>query len=471
MTLRVRLVVSFTALLLAAIASFGFVLVRSSRNVLVGQLDHDLREVAARASESSEQGAVEPDGGDGDVDPFLLTGRRVAEVLVSSTGEIVTSRPSGYADRPDPLPDVSQYTMTGRPQTIGSVDGTLTYRAIGTTRLNGTAEVYAFPMGGVEAAVHALLRVLVTTGAAVLVLGAGATWAAVRTSLKPVEDMVDVAADIAQGDLGRRVPESPGSGELHRLGQALNDMLVQIESAFAGEQESKDRLRRFVADASHELRTPLAAVQGYTELYRKGALADSDSLDNAMRRIGTESARMQNLVEDLLLLARLDEHRPLESRPVDLASIVRDAVTDAKAIDPARPVHLECPDAALVSGDGRRLAQVILNLLSNVRVHTPAGTPVTVRVLPQARSVRVDVIDDGPGLEPAHLDKVFDRFFRADASRTRKTGGAGLGLSIVAAIVESHGGKVEVANEPGHGARFSVVLPAAHAREVAGALL
>jgi two-component system OmpR family sensor kinase len=282
--------------------------------------------------------------------------------------------------------------------------------------------------------------------------------------------MVETATAIADGDLSSRVPDTEPNTELGRLGGALNDMLGQVEDAFDAEREAQDRLRLFIADASHELRTPIAAIQGYAELYRKGALSDEEDLDNAMRRVGTETARMERLVGDLLLLARLDREQPRDHRPVDLHAVTRDAVADSTAIEPDRAIELRGDDPALVLGDEQQLTQVVANLLTNARSHTPPGAPVSIEVARHDGNIRLSVLDNGSGLPEEHLPHVFDRFYRVDSSRARRSGGAGLGLAIVAAIVSAHGGTVTVINEPGHGARFTVTLPAAARRSPSAAV-
>jgi two-component system OmpR family sensor kinase len=237
-------------------------------------------------------------------------------------------------------------------------------------------------------------------------------------------------------------------------------MLANIEEAFDAETRAKLRLKQFVADASHELRTPIATISGYTELHRKGALEPDPGTDHAMGRIESESRRMKHLVEDLLLLARLDLDPPLERRPVDLSRIVRDAAADSRAIDPERPVEEVMEEGLLVSGDPERLTQVIANLLQNARSHTPPGTPVRIEVGRRNGDIELAVIDRGPGFPPGSLGSVFDRFFRADESRSRKSGGSGLGLAIVEAIARAHGGSARAENLPGAGARVVVRLPA-----------
>ena len=318
-----------------------------------------------------------------------------------------------------------------------------------------------------------------------------------RRALRPLREIESTAAAIAAGDLSRRVPTAPASTEVGRLGDALNGMLAQIEEAFDARTQSEARMRRFVADASHELRTPLAAVRGYAELYRMGALTTPEQVTDTMRRIEGSSTRMGSLVEDLLALARLDEGRQARVGPVDLTVLAADAVSDLRALDPQRPVRLVTLGATagpcVVQGDEARLRQVLANLVGNAVRHTPPGTPVEIAVGPGRRGPGVmdgtdgtgstggsggsggsgavdvtggpagtavlEVRDHGPGIPPEHAERVFERFYRVDPSRTRDSGGSGLGMAIVAAIVESHGGTATVLQTPGGGATIRVELP------------
>jgi two-component system OmpR family sensor kinase len=286
-------------------------------------------------------------------------------------------------------------------------------------------------------------------------------WWVVRLGLRPLEEIGETASHIAAGDLTRRVERAEPRTEVGRLGLALNAMLSRIEEAFAERKASEERLRRFLADASHELRTPLTSIRGYAELFRRGADSRPEDLAKSMDRIEQESARMGLLVDDLLLLARLDQGRPIERDHVDLAALAADAVTDARAIDPNRDITLEAPPSAALEGDEVRLRQVTANLLSNALMHTPPGTPIEVRVAVDGTHATLEVADHGPGLHPDDVARVFERFYRSDPSRTRESGGAGLGLSIVKAIAEAHGGSVEVVTAPGQGATFKVALPLA----------
>ena len=285
-----------------------------------------------------------------------------------------------------------------------------------------------------------------------------------RVGLRPLGRIEQTAAAIAGGDLSQRVENDDPRTEVGRLGGALNTMLGQIEEAFDERTASEQRLRRFVADASHELRTPLAAVRAYAELFDRGARERPDDLERAMTGIQRESRRMGLLVDDLLLLARLDQGRPLERKPVELGASRADAVEAARTLDPGREIELDAPQPVEVEGDRERLRQVLDNLLANVRAHTPAGSAAAVRVLAEGEQAVIEVADTGPGLSEAQLEHAFERFYRGDASRSRDAGGAGLGLAITAAIAESHGGTAAVVNEGrdgGSGLTVRVTIPLA----------
>jgi two-component system OmpR family sensor kinase len=287
------------------------------------------------------------------------------------------------------------------------------------------------------------IEALVTIGVA-LTAGALALWL-VKVGLRPLEAMGTTAGAIAAGDLSRRVEPSDDTTEIGKLGTSLNAMLAQIEAAFDERRASEERLRRFVGDASHELRTPITSIRGYAELFRRGASTRPDDLARSMSRIEAEAERMGVLVDDLLLLARLDQGRPLDRKPVDLVSVVSDAVDAARAIDPQRVLDADLDGPVPVTGDAGRLRQVIDNLLENARVHTPAGTPTHVRLrADDGAGALLTIADEGPGMDADVAAKAFERFYRGDPARARSTGGAGLGLAIVAAIVESHGGRVRV---------------------------
>ncbi|MDQ4069875.1 MAG: HAMP domain-containing histidine kinase [Actinomycetota bacterium] len=321
--------------------------------------------------------------------------------------------------------------------------------------------VVAVPMSDVVQTLRRLVVIELVASGAVLAGVAGLALVVVRAGLRPLEDIGRTARAIAAGDLSRRVEPAEPRTEVGRLGLALNAMLAQIQTAFEARKASEHKLRRFVADASHELRTPLTSIRGYAEMFRRGASERPKDLAVAMRRIEEESARMGVLVDDLLLLARLDQGRPLERERVDLAQVAADAVQDALAVEPERPITLAGSGPAVVLGDELRLRQVAANLLANARQHTPPAAAVRVDVRRENGSAVLEVADEGPGLCPDDAARVFERFYRADPSRNRNLGGTGLGLSIVAAVAEAHGGRAHVESEPGQGARFWVELPLA----------
>ena len=317
----------------------------------------------------------------------------------------------------------------------------------------------AIPLSSVAGTQHQLLLVELAVSLAVLAVLAALGYGVVRVGLRPLEEIGHTAEAIAAGDLSRRVERDDPDSEVGRLGRSLNAMLSQIEEAFSHQRASEDRLRQFLADASHELRTPVTSIRGYSELFRRGAADRPDDLAMAMRRIEEEAIRMGVLVDDLLLLARLDEGRPLARDPVDLAAIVTDAVTDAQVLAPERAITLAAPEHLETVGDEQRLRQVVANLLQNALRYTPPASPIEVRVEPRVEHAELVVADHGPGVDPEHLEHVFERFYRAERSRTRESGGSGLGLSIVASIVAAHGGTVRVERTPGGGASFIVDLP------------
>jgi two-component system OmpR family sensor kinase len=283
----------------------------------------------------------------------------------------------------------------------------------------------------------------------------------IRIGLRPLRRMGSVARDIAAGDLTKRVEPATPMTEIGQLGLALNSMLSQIEAAFAERTESNNRLRRFIADASHELRTPLTSIRGYSEMLRRGAGESPTDAELARRRIEEESVRMSTLVDDMLLIARLDQGRPLERKAVDLRTIATDAADDARAVAPQRRITLTAPGSVLVEGDDLRLRQVVGNLVRNALVHTPSQTSIEIGVSTDNGTGRMSVADHGPGLEAKEMERIFEPFYRADPSRSRDSGGAGLGLSIVSAVVGAHRGKVNVKETSGGGVTFEVELPLA----------
>jgi two-component system OmpR family sensor kinase len=320
--------------------------------------------------------------------------------------------------------------------------------------------VIAVPLTEAQQTLARLLGVEVLVSVLVLAALAAAAWLLIKRDLRPLESMAVTADAIAAGDLTRRVAPAEPRTEVGRLGLSLNAMLAQIEGAFAERAATEDKLRRFLADASHELRTPLTSIRGYAEVFERGARDDPDDLDTAMRRIKDESRRMGVMVEELLLLARLGESREPAREPVDLARVVADGVGDARAAaGPARAITLDAPETLTVTGDDLQLRQVVANLLGNALRHTPDDAAVHVTLTEDGGAAVLTVRDDGPGMPPEVAAKVFEPFYRADESRTRETGGAGLGLAIVAAIVAAHGGEVAVESAPGAGATFTARLP------------
>lgn len=318
----------------------------------------------------------------------------------------------------------------------------------------------AAPLTGLDSTLHHVLvvEVLVTAGV-LLALAILGSWV-VRIALRPLEAIRQTAATIANGDLSQRIERTDEKTEVGRLGAVLNTMLSQIEFSFRAREATEQKLRRFVADASHELRTPLAAVRAYAELFSRGASSRPDDLARSMHGITRESERMSALVDELILLAHLDDGRPLRREPVDLEDVVNDSVDTAQAVEPDRPFTVET-EPAVITGDRDRLRQLVDNLLANVRAHTPAGAPVSVSLTRTEGSAVLAVTDSGPGMTADETAHVFERFYRADVSRSRASGGAGLGLAIVSALAEAHGGAASVKSEPGRGATFTITLPLA----------
>jgi two-component system OmpR family sensor kinase len=475
--LRARLVTILLVALLAALAATGYGVQAVLRGYLVGQIDDQLAGVY-RIAETDRQ---------------FLTGvitRREPGPTTFATHVYVAGHPElggTLAPRPDvaaPAFTVISFSsatqMRGAPFTVPGTDGGGDWRAIAIPVRYRNPDVHvtapgtvtlALPLNGVEQAVGRLRMLTLLIGGVVIAICALLGWLAIRRSFAPLVEVEETAAAIAAGDLSRRIPPRATTTEVGRLTASLNGMLSQIESAFRARAASEARTRRFAADASHELRTPLASIRGFAELYRQGAVPPDD-VGRTMRRIEDEARRMGGLVEDLLLLARLDERRPARAEPVDLAVLAGDAVHDARGLDPGRTVRLvgledaAGPVPAVVIGDEGHLRQVVTNLVGNAIRHTPAGSPVEVAVGVGMRSegpqAVLEVRDHGPGLPPEEAERVFERFYRVDASRRRGAGGgSGLGLSIVAAVTAAHGGTVEALPTSGGGATFRVRLPLA----------
>jgi two-component system, OmpR family, sensor kinase len=363
---------------------------------------------------------------------------------------------------PHSLPKSTTDTPSA-PYTVPGTSGVAQFRVTDWPEdvFRGDYVVLAIPLTEMLSTLSQLLLLEIVISAAVIAATALLALLIVRISLRPLERMGQVAADIAAGDLSRRVEPANPRSEIGRLGLALNGMLSQIEAAFAERAASNMRLRRFVADASHELRTPLTSIRGYAEMLRRGAAKSPNDSELARRRIEDEAIRMTGLVDDMLVLARLDQGRLLESEPVDLQMIAGDAVADARVVAPQREISLTAPASVIVKGDDTRLRQVVGNLVRNAIVHTPQQTSIEVAVSTEDGVGRVSVADHGPGLTAEDTSRIFEPYYRADPSRSRDSGGAGLGLSIVSAVVTAHGGRVKVSETSGGGATFEVELPLA----------
>ncbi|MBU4336289.1 MAG: HAMP domain-containing histidine kinase [Actinobacteria bacterium] len=471
--LLVRLVVIITALIAFGLVIAGGLSATLLRGFLVSQVDAKLEAEGESAATQTLQA--------------LLTGAQTGylptdySLRVKLGDQDVVTNLSQRVEADYGTPNLPELTaaqaaaIQGDPFTVTSSASAVMWRAVAYEFTYGGqagSVVIALPLADVQETTQQLTAVLLKSGLGIILVG-GLTGAwAVRRSLRPLREIEQTAAAIADGDLSRRVPTAPERTEVGRLGLALNGMLTQIEQAFSARTASEARMRRFVADASHELRTPLAAIRGYAELYRMGALATPQAMDDTMKRIEGSATRMGTLVEDLLALARLDEGRPLTLAPVDLLVLAADALSDLRALDPQRstrlvPLEGEGSAAACwVNADEARVRQVVANLVGNVVRHTPPGTAAELAVgaATGADGAPVGVIevrDHGPGIAPEHAERVFERFYRVDASRTRDSGGAGLGMAIVASIVAAHHGTVELLTTPGGGTTVRVALPQA----------
>ncbi|CAJ1495854.1 sensor histidine kinase [[Mycobacterium] burgundiense] len=456
--LRVALVAATLLLVACGLLASGIAVTTIMRHSLVTRIDRTLID-ASNGWALAPRGVPRHNEGPNPGRPptnFYVRG-------VGTDGEVWI----GAADR-DSEPALPPDNDVGPvPTTVGSLDGSpATWRAVSVRGERGELTTVAIELADVHSTMRSLIYTQLGIGVGVLVILGIAGYAVVHRSLRPLAEVEETAAAIASGKLDRRVPERDPRTEVGRLSSALNGMLAQIQRAVAASESSADqargseeKMRRFITDASHELRTPLTTIRGFAELYRQGAATDVEML---MSRIESESARMGVLVEDLLLLARLDAERPFEQHRVDLLALAADAVHDAQSVAPKRAITMEVfdgPGTPEVIGDESRLRQVLGNLVANALQHTPESAGVTVRIGTRGQDAVLEVVDEGPGIAPEDARRVFERFYRTDSSRTRSSGGAGLGLSIVDSLVRAHGGLVTVATAPGQGSRFVVRLP------------
>lgn len=499
MTLRTRLVLALVALSTAGLAVFGVVTYTLYERSLSSQLDQDLRATArgrgGQLTVTAARYEIDPEsclpvGTDATANPFGPTpgfgpgappgqsSDAYAELRDADGNVVACNLPVSTSSRPD-LPDQVTLGSDGRALfDVGSATGSGSWRVYAistsqltrpgfstpTTRADEGIVLVAVRTDGLESSLARLLRIELGAALGLLsALGVGA-WLVLRRGLRPLEEMADSAATITAGDLSQRVEPADTHTEVGQLGLALNTMLDGIEGSFRERDATEARLRQFLADASHELRTPLTSIQGYAELFRlaaNGAPGDLERLDLPvmLQRIEQESDRMKTLVEDLLLLARLDEPRALEPVPVDLTLCASEACSSIAALHPDTPITFDAPTPVTVHGLGDHLHRAIVNLINNAVRHTPPGTAVEVTVAGNevTRLAAVTVRDHGPGLDAEALEHVFDRFWQADAARVGA--GSGLGLSIVAGIAAEHGGRATVADAPDGGAAFTIELP------------
>jgi two-component system OmpR family sensor kinase len=457
----VRVVAVLLGLIAVAFGVSGLVAVRTLEHRLLHQIDDRIADDAQLAV-----GAIEGLGADAVTDAAgraAPTAGSQALVVLDPDGATRLTAASGPPGEPDALPDTSGRAVaaaSGAPFTVDAADGSLEYRAVARRTDEGFTVIVAAPLTDLHATVDALAGRLLLLGAVVVAVLGLLVWVVVRVANRQVDHMIDTAARIGSGDLTARVDDLPEQTAGGRLGHALNDMVGRLQTAFDAQQASDERLRRFAADASHELRTPLTHIRGYAELLTSGAVGSPEDQTRALDRIQSEAGRMAGLVDDLLLLARLDQGRPLAIEPVDLSAVVADAVHDARAVEPDRPIHLHLPrHAVVVPGDDPRLRQVLGNVLANIRTHTPPTASASVTLLDDGERAVLTVADEGPGMDPGAAARAFDRFYRAEDSRSRATGGSGLGLAITAALVHAHGGAIDLESEPGRGTTVTITLP------------
>jgi two-component system, OmpR family, sensor kinase len=463
-SLRVKLVAAVLALVTVALTVMAVTTVTALRRYLTQRLDRQLAEVCGQVRTQLESGS-----------DVVVVPESSGSVQVPSPFLLESLYPDGSLYRSDPWPlpataprldqaALARFVAFTAGSTASTAGGAVRWR-VRVLRYSGGYFVAAINMSDVDSEVARLARMTLVVGLGVFLGMAAIGMWLVRSSLRPLVEIERTAAAIAAGDLSRRVPERGTRTEVGRLGHAFNVMIGRIEYALGRALRSEERMRQFAADASHELRTPLTTIRGFAELHRQVAVHDPDGSARLVRRIEDEARRMGLLVEDLLLLARLDQRRPLARQPVDLTVLAADAVEDAHAVAPGRPVSLSLSGegSLLVTGDEERLRQVLRNLVTNALTHTPPEASVAIRLSRTPQEAVLEVADTGPGLAPEQQQRVFERFYRADPSRSRREGGTGtgLGLAIVAAITAAHSGRVELDSAPGAGATFRLILPVA----------
>jgi len=456
--LRIGLVAATLVLVTCGLVTSGVAVTSILRHSLISRIDSNLLEASRSWAQAPRRQSAPPyEGPDPGRPPSKFYVRGIGSD--GSTFTAINDRNAEPALPPDN--DVGL-----NPVTLPSVNGSdILWRAVSVRGPHGLTTV-AVDLSDVQHTVRSLVWLQFGIGVAVLVVVGIVSFAVVQRSLRPLSEVEQTAAAIASGQLDRRVPERDPRTEVGRLSLALNGMLTQIQQAVASSESSaqtargsEDRMRRFITDASHELRTPLTTIRGFAELYRQGAARDVAML---LSRIESEASRMGLLVDDLLLLARLDVQRPLEQNRLDLLALASDAVHDAQAIDPQRTISMEIldgPGTPEVVGDEPRIRQVLSNLVVNALQHTPTSADVIVRVGTDGDDAVVEVADKGPGMSQEDASRVFERFYRTDSSRARASGGTGLGLSIADSLVHAHGGLVTVTTAPGDGCCFRVTLP------------
>ena len=477
-SLRSRLTIGIV--LLSAIGfAFAFYGTASALNgYLVGQIDNELKSVVGGTAMRLDRGAVIQQDND-DLNEEEHRGRRGANAtpqplqripptlsvtLLSADGvikgelggDLTSAQITDYLDEFD---NATALKTESEPFTIKAKGPD--FRAIAVVLpTTGDTLVVAQSLQAVERTKHQLIVLFLIVGLIVLLMIAVAARYVIQIGMRPLENVEKTAEQIASGDLSARLPDAKPSTEVGRLVGSLNTMLSRIEESFAARSESEGRLRRFVADASHELRTPLTAIRGFAELHRQGAVAGESDTKELIARIERESLRMSALVEDLLVLARMDQGPKMEIKPVNLSEVVTDAVESARAAGPGHLITLDAGQEIYALGDENRIHQVVANLLANARIHTPVGTQIKVSIKNSEKEIQVIVSDNGPGLSDENREKIFERFYRVDPSRQR-TGveGSGLGLSIVDAVMRSHGGHVSVDSKVGEGSTFTLHFP------------